>query len=176
MHPWSNCSMSLGDPSFYTVVAFYIVKQTKGSVDEECFYRWHSRYVYKRVSITGRECSGVNFFSFTFLLRYNRFTMLCLFRVCSKEIQLWKKSRIVMFDSFNPMDCSLPDSSVHGIPQARVLEWVVFSFSRGSSRPKDQTRSPALQAGSLPTEPLGKPLCICTQIYFFQILFRCWLL
>ena len=33
----------------------------------------------------------------------------------------------------NPMDCSLPDSSVHGISQARVLEWVVISFSRGSS-------------------------------------------
>ena len=38
-----------------------------------------------------------------------------------------------------PMDCSLPDSSVHGIFQARVLEWVVISFSRGSSRPRDWT-------------------------------------
>ena len=33
----------------------------------------------------------------------------------------------------DPMDCSLPGSSLHGIPQARVLEWVVISFSRGSS-------------------------------------------
>ena len=33
----------------------------------------------------------------------------------------------------NPMDCSLPDFSVHRIFQARVLEWVAFSFSRGSS-------------------------------------------
>ena len=33
----------------------------------------------------------------------------------------------------NPMDCSLPGSSVHGIFQARVLEWVAISFSRGSS-------------------------------------------
>ena len=31
----------------------------------------------------------------------------------------------------NPMDCSLPDSSVHGISQARILEWVAISFSRG---------------------------------------------
>ena len=33
----------------------------------------------------------------------------------------------------NPMDCSLPGSSVHGIPQAGILEWVAISFSRGSS-------------------------------------------
>ena len=39
-----------------------------------------------------------------------------------------------------PMDCSLPGSSLHGILQARVLEWVAISFSRGSSRPRDQTR------------------------------------
>ena len=39
----------------------------------------------------------------------------------------------------NPMDCSLPGSSVHGILQAIILEWVVISFSRGSSPPKDQT-------------------------------------
>ena len=40
----------------------------------------------------------------------------------------------------NPMDCSLPGSSVHGIFQTRVLEWVAISFSRGSSRPRDGTR------------------------------------
>ena len=39
----------------------------------------------------------------------------------------------------NPMDCSLPRSSVHGIFQARVLEWVAISFSRGSSQPRDWT-------------------------------------
>ena len=39
----------------------------------------------------------------------------------------------------NPMDCSLPGSSVHGILQVRILEWVAISFSRGSSRPRDQT-------------------------------------
>ena len=39
----------------------------------------------------------------------------------------------------NPMDCSLPGSSVHGIFQAIVLEWIVISFSRGSSHPRDWT-------------------------------------
>ena len=37
------------------------------------------------------------------------------------------------------MDCSSPGSSVHGILQARILEWVAISFSRGSFRPKDRT-------------------------------------
>ena len=40
----------------------------------------------------------------------------------------------------NPVDCSLPSSSVHGIFQAKVLEWVAISFSRGSSPSRDQTR------------------------------------
>ena len=40
----------------------------------------------------------------------------------------------------NPMDCSLSGSSVHGIFQARVLEWVAISFSTGSSRPRDRTQ------------------------------------
>ena len=39
----------------------------------------------------------------------------------------------------DPMDCSLQGSSVHGIFQARVLEWVAVSFSRGSSWPRDWT-------------------------------------
>ena len=40
----------------------------------------------------------------------------------------------------NPMYCSLPHSSIRGIFQARILEWVAISFSRGSSQPKDQTQ------------------------------------
>ena len=39
----------------------------------------------------------------------------------------------------NPMDCSLSGSSVHGIPQARILEWVAYPFSRGSSQPRSRT-------------------------------------
>ena len=40
----------------------------------------------------------------------------------------------------DPMDCSPPGSSVHGIVQARVLQWIAISFSRGSSQPRNQTR------------------------------------
>ena len=53
----------------------------------------------------------------------------------------------------DPMDCSLPGFSVHGIFQARVLEWVAISFSRGSSQPRDRIGSPTLEADALPTEP-----------------------
>ena len=41
---------------------------------------------------------------------------------------------------WDPMDCSLPGSSIHGIFQARVLEWVAISFSRGSSWHRDPTQ------------------------------------
>ena len=45
-----------------------------------------------------------------------------------------------MSDSCNPMDWSLPGYSVHGILQARILEWVAISFSRGSSSPRNRTQ------------------------------------
>ena len=48
-------------------------------------------------------------------------------------------SHWVMSDSLQPLDCSSPGSSVHGIVQARILEWVAVFFSRGSSRPRGQT-------------------------------------
>ena len=57
----------------------------------------------------------------------------------------------------DPMDCSPPGSSVHEVLQARILEWVAISFFRGSSQPRERTRSPALQADALSSEPPGKP-------------------
>ena len=55
------------------------------------------------------------------------------------------------------MDCSPPGSSVHGILQARILEWFAISLSTGSSRPKDHTWSPTPRVDSLQSEPPGKP-------------------
>ena len=61
----------------------------------------------------------------------------------------------------DPIDGNLPGSSVHGIVQASILEWVVISSSRGSSQPKDQTHISYIylhwQVGSLPLAPPGKP-------------------
>ena len=57
----------------------------------------------------------------------------------------------------NPMDCSPPGSSLHGILQAKLLEWVAMPSSRGSSWPGDKSVSPGLQTYSLLSEPPGKP-------------------
>jgi len=51
------------------------------------------------------------------------------------------------------MGCSLTGSSVHGILQARILEWVDIPFSRDLSNPGIELGSPALQVDSLPSEP-----------------------
>ena len=55
------------------------------------------------------------------------------------------------------MDCSLQGSSVHGIFQARILEWVAISFSRGYPYLGIKPRSPPLLADALLSEPAGKP-------------------
>ena len=62
-----------------------------------------------------------------------------------------------MSDSCDPMDCSPPGSSVHGILQARILEWVAFPFSKGSSLPRIESGSSAWQADSSLSESPGKP-------------------
>ena len=48
----------------------------------------------------------------------------------------WLQSCLILCD---PMDCSLPGSSVHGILQARIMEWVAIPFSKAPSRPTDRT-------------------------------------
>ena len=70
--------------------------------------------------------------------------------MCAKSLQLFP----ILCD---PMDGSSPGSSVHGISQARILEWFAISLSRGSSNPGTEHRSPALQADSLPAKLQGKP-------------------
>ena len=59
----------------------------------------------------------------------------------------------------DPMDCSLPDSSVHGILQAKILEWVAMPSSRGSSQPVrlGQAGSSPLAPPSGTSEPQGEP-------------------
>ena len=73
----------------------------------------------------------------------------CPYVVLAQLLQSW----LTLWDS---IDCSLPGSPVHGISQARILEWVAISFSRGSSRPMFPV-SPALKADSFTSESLGKP-------------------
>ena len=60
----------------------------------------------------------------------------------------------------DPIDCSPPGSSVHGILQARMLEWVAISFSGDLPDPGIEPRSPELQADALTSELPGEPLKI----------------
>ena len=58
---------------------------------------------------------------------------------------------------YNPMDYSPPGSSVHGILQARILEWVAMPSSRRSSQPRDQTQVSHFVGRFFTAEPPGKP-------------------
>ena len=60
----------------------------------------------------------------------------------------------------DPMDGSPPGSSVHGILQARILEWEASHFSEDLPDPEIEPCSPALQADSLQSEPPGKSIHI----------------
>ena len=71
----------------------------------------------------------------------------------------------------NPMDCSLPGSSVPGISQVRILEWAAISFSRGSSFvPREGTFVSCLAGGFFVTEPPGNTChthVYCTYIHAY---------
>ena len=54
--------------------------------------------------------------------------------------------------SYDPMDCSLPGSSVPGVSQARILAWVAVCFSMGSSQPRDRTHISYIAGGFFTTE------------------------
>ena len=69
-----------------------------------------------------------------------------------------------MSHSFNPMNCSPPGSSVHRILQARILEWVAISFSRGSSRPRYQTRVSCI-AGRFFTIWAARKAHLCIHVF-----------
>ena len=88
-------------------------------------------------------------------------TKVCLFKAMVFPVVMYgcdkvKVSHTACPTLCDPMDCSPPDSSVHGILQARILEWVAISFSSGSSQSRDQTQVTQLEADSLPTEPPGR--------------------
>ena len=83
------------------------------------------------VSIKRNTCLKINFkvsIVWVFLCAY-------VFS-CSIILTLW-----------NPIDCKWPGSSVHGILQARILEWVAMPFSRGSSQPRDRSQVSCIVGG-----------------------------
>ena len=64
----------------------------------------------------------------------------------------------------NPMDCSPPGSSVQGILQARILKWVAISFSRGSSRPRDQTQVSCIRGRRFNLWATREAIILCSMV------------
>ena len=67
------------------------------------------------------------------------------------------------------MNYSPPGSSVHGISQARILEWIAISFSRGSSPPRDQICVSCLAGGFFTVELPGKPIAHLQCAYYVEL-------
>ena len=67
---------------------------------------------------------------------------------------------------WDPMDCSLPGSSVHGILQARILDWVAIPFSKGSSQPRSRTQV-SCTAGRFFIIWVTREAHLCLSIYIF---------
>ena len=82
-----------------------------------------------------------------------------------KERQ-WKFAQLCL-TFCDPMDCSLPGSSVHGILQARIREWVAVPFSRGSSQPRDQTHVSCI-AGRFFTDWASREVPACMHHIFIH--------
>ena len=72
--------------------------------------------------------------------------------ICKRELKVKMKSLNCVWTSCDPINCSLPGSSVHGIFQARILEWVAISSPGHCPNPGIELRSPTFQANSLQSE------------------------
>ena len=72
----------------------------------------------------------------------------------------------------DPVDCSPPGSCIHGNLQARILEWVAISFSRGSSRPRDRTQDSCITGRCFNLWATREAhFNLCTAHYLFKQLF-----
>ena len=123
--------------------------------DEQQWWKWtSSSFLLSMLSVV--------FFFYNFVIlnkkhgvMTGRYSMCML--SCFSHVWLW-----------NPMDHSLPDSSVHGIIQTRLLEWVAMLFSRGSSNPgikPTSVKSPALAGGFLTASTTWEA---CTALLTFK--------
>ena len=84
--------------------------------------------------------SSLKLMSIGLVMLSNHLILCCPLSFCLLPEVKWSKVAQLCPTLCDPMDCSLPGFSIYGILQARVLEWVAISFSRGSSRPRDWTR------------------------------------
>ena len=107
------------------------------------------------------SCASVSWCNYLFII-LELFGSMILARLSSSLICVW------LF--CDPMDSCLPGASVHGVSQARTLEWVAISFPKGSSPPRDRIQVSCifcLANGFFTTEPPGKCVCVeCLQLEY----------
>ena len=135
---WGWCKDERWLIFFISVVIFTMWKQREPSSGS-----WMQGYVLHMLTLslircmTWRNCSDFSNTDFFPCVWMSEIMMLASY----KERKRKKESEVAQscLTLCDPMDCRLSGSSVHGIFQARVLEWIAISFSRGSSRPRNQT-------------------------------------
>ena len=134
-----------------------------------------------QISLVSRTCGLANVFygdsGRFFLLDILEFVLIRFFSWCYSSLSsvccccLVTKSCLTCWD---PVDSSLPGSSVHGISQARILGWVAISFSKGSSLPRDLIRVSCIGSRFFTTEPPGKQshksLLFLNTFFFFTLI------
>ena len=88
---------------------------------------WYEHFYFKMKTVKAQEI-------YKFYTNHSK--TLCVFCIAT----MWyMHACFLLSNSWHPINCSLTDSSVHGISKTRILEWVDISFSGGSTWPKDQT-------------------------------------
>ena len=154
------------DPNIRFVVPWEISMATKAGnhyCEKEGGWRWrslgserllcepHPGRSFQWLMVKSDSESCLKFYTNQGLIFFSRLWVPQRVFVCAQPSPTW----------CDPMDCSLPGSSIHRILQVRILEWIAISFSRGSSWPRDWTHvfaSPALAGGLFTTGSSGKPL------------------
>ena len=102
-----------------------------------------------------------------FLLKFLKSETWCFSLYVLLKLLLLLFSHEVVSDSLRPHGRWPARLSVHGILQARILEWVAISFSRGSFRPRDQTHDYCLAGRLFTTEPLKRMLLLLSCVWLF---------
>ena len=128
---------TLGPESQMSSLLFYLANPSS-SINKGPWKFFWPTYTWFGSSRT--SCASL--FIFLYLLPRSRiFEVSCVcvcVCVCARVFTRALSNSVTCSTLCNFMDCSLPDSSVHGVFQARILEWVAIPFSRGSSEPRDK--------------------------------------
>ena len=121
-------------------VTMRVNSQNSPIKNKRCLQTMHKAHVCRHLTEEDLRTADEHVKRYSILLVITEMQVKITMR-CYTPIRTVKKCVCVCVQSCltlcNPMDCSLPGSSVHGIFQARIVEWIAISSSRGSSQPRD---------------------------------------